>query len=136
MRTIATRLREYFGNRRRSPRFRVRVNVKVSPSEGRKKPTDGGRPSTTIGGYTRDISAKGLALITPAIRVGDIYLSGGRTLEILIEIPGGPVVAYAVAVRYEKLDLEEEENGYLVGVKITEMSDGDRMRWAEYLSTL
>jgi hypothetical protein len=79
-------------------------------------------------GYTRDVSATGLALILPAIRIGEHYLIGeGRNLHLMLEFPAGPIQMDVTPVRYERLD-EEMEKGYLVGVHIAEMSDDDRAR--------
>lgn len=136
IRAIATRLRERFGNRRRAPRHRVRLPVSVSPLENKKGANGARRAGAALEGYTRDISSTGLALVVPVIRIGDIYLTEGRTLEILIEHESGPVVIYATAVRYEKLEEETADKGYLLGLRITEMSDDDRARLNEYLDTL
>ena len=138
IRTIAARLREYVGNRRRTPRYRVRWPVSVSPLEVRKSPNGARRPATgaALSGFTRDVSASGLGLVLPAIRINDVYLTEGRTLEILLEHQNGPIVMYAVAVRYEKLDEEAAENGYLVGMRIMEMEEGDRARFIESLEQM
>ena len=137
IRTIAARLREYVGNRRRTPRYRVRWPVSVSPLEARKSPNGARRPTgAALSGFTRDVSASGLGLILPAIRINDVYLTEGRTLEILIEHESGPIIIYAVAVRYEKLEEEEAEKGYLVGMRIMEMEEGDRSRFIESLEQM
>ncbi|MBD0370462.1 MAG: PilZ domain-containing protein [Pyrinomonadaceae bacterium] len=130
IRSIAGRVREYLGNRRRAPRYRIRLSVRVSPV----KAAMPARVSTTDGdalyGYTRDISASGLALILPAIRINNIYLTGeDRTLEILIEHESEPIVIYGISARYEKLEEDAADKGYLVGVKITEVSAEDRKRF-------
>ena len=137
IRTIAARLREYVGNRRRTPRYRVRWPVSVSPLGERKSPNGARRPTGgVLSGFTRDVSASGLALILPAIRINDVYLTEGRTLEILLEHQDGPIVLYAVAVRYEKLEAEEAEKGYMVGMRIMEMDEGDRARFIKSLETM
>jgi hypothetical protein len=92
----------------------------------------GAQHSLALEGFTRDVSATGLALILPAIRIGEHYLTGeGRILRITLEFPTGPIQIDAVPVRYERLDENEPEKGYLVGVKIAEMSDDDRARFNE-----
>jgi c-di-GMP-binding flagellar brake protein YcgR len=134
IRSIAARFREYLGNRRRSPRFKVRLSVRVSPIRSAKPRRVSGTEQDALYGYTRDISASGLALILPSIRINNIYLTGeDRTLEILIEHESEPMVMFATTSRYEKLEEEETDNGYLVGVKITEMSAEDRARYSALL---
>jgi hypothetical protein len=71
-----------------------------------------------------------MALILPAIRIGEHYLMGeGRNLRLIIELPTGPIEMDVTPVRYERLDEDETDKGYLVGVQIAEMSDHDRARY-------
>ena len=48
----------------------------------------------------------------------------------------GPVEMQVVPVRYERFEEHHSEMGYLIAVKIVGMSDEDRARYAEYVSTL
>ena len=133
IRSIAARFREYLGNRRRAPRYRVRLSVSVAPLQAA-KPTRASAERDALYGYTRDISSTGMALILPTIRINNTYLTGDdRTLEILVEHESDPIVIYAVPNRYEKLDDEGADKGYLIGVRITEMSDDDRTRFGGLL---
>jgi c-di-GMP-binding flagellar brake protein YcgR len=132
LRTLVGRLREYAGDRRETRR-RVRVPFTLSLHEPGKK-ANGGRPLPTLSGYTQDISATGLALIVPAIRIGGHYLAGGdRTLEVELELPSGPIHIRVMSVRYEPVDEDRSEEGYMIGVKITDMSDPDRESLKSYL---
>jgi c-di-GMP-binding flagellar brake protein YcgR len=133
IRAIAARVREYVGNRRRAQRYHVRLSVSVAPAP-KARPVRVSVDRNALYGHTRDISSTGLALILPAIRISNVYLAGeGRELEILLEHEDDPVVVYATPVRYEKLDEEAEEKGYLLGVQIVEMSDADRERYMSLL---
>lgn len=121
------------GNRRRAPRYRVRLSVSVSPVQAA-KPARVSTGRNALYGYTRDISSSGLALILPSIRINNLYLTGeDRMLEILIEHEDEPIVVYGVATRYEKLDEEEADKGYLIGVRIIDMSTDDRALFTELL---
>lgn len=134
IRSIAARVREYLGNRRRAPRYRVRLSVRVSPVKAARPARISAAESDALYGYTRDLSASGLALILPAIRINNIYLTGeDRTLEILIEHESEPIVIYGVSTRYEKLEEGAADKGYLIGVRITEMSPEDRARFTALL---
>ena len=122
LREIAGRLREFVGNRRHAPRYAARFPVAVAPP-------------FALEGHTRDLSANGLAVILPAIRVGGRYLAGeNATLRLTLKLPEGTIQLQAVPVRYEKL--EGEKAGYLIGLKITELDEGDRALYAEHLRTL
>jgi hypothetical protein len=90
-----------------------------------------------LAGYTRDISATGMALIVPAIRIGGQYITGeNRTLEIILKLPSGHIQAQATPARYSPLEEDGTDTGYLIGVQITGMSDEDRARFDAYLETL
>lgn len=94
---------------------------------------NGSRRLPTLHGHTLDVSATGLALIVPAIRIGEHYLAGSdRKLHIKLELPNGPVELKATAVRYESLD---DDSGYLIGARILEMSDSDRATFEKYVSS-
>jgi hypothetical protein len=136
MRSIANRLREMVGNRRRAPRHPARIVAVVSLA-GAKTSTRTPSNLPTIAGHTRDISVTGLALIFPAIRIGGRYLTGeDQLLHVTLKLPTGAVQLQAAPVRYEHLDEGDDDTGYLIGVSIKEMSDRDRTLFTEYLRTM
>lgn len=126
-------LRRFIGNRRRSKRARVRLTFTVSLSDPRAN-SNGFRRLPTIDGHTLDVSTTGLALIVPAIRIGEHYLAGAdRKLHIKLQLPSGPVQMKVASVRYESLE-DQEETGYLIGARILEMSDTDRASFQKYIA--
>src|SRR6185295_18580009 len=130
-RRIVSHLRPFIGNRRHSRRVRAQLRFTLSLSDP-KTNTNGSRRLPTLDGQTLDVSSTGLALVVPAIRIGEHYLAGSeRRLYIKLELPGGPVELKVVAVRYESL---EDESGYLIGARIVEMSDSDRASFEKYVS--
>ena|SRR5215213_2976183 len=136
IRSIAGRLREYMGNRRVAPRYVTHLEVGLALNvslPGAK--TDG--PPLKLAGYTRDISASGLALIVPSIRVGGQYVTGeNRRLRIMLKLPTGQIEILATPVRYSPLDDDGVDTGYLVGVQIVSMNDEDRARFDSYLDKM
>ena len=140
VRFIASRLREFVGNRRRAPRYVTHLEAGLALSvslPNTKAATKGTGQSLKLAGYTRDVSATGLALIVPTIRVGGQYITGeNRTLEIMLKLPTGPIQVKATSVRYAPLEEEGADTGYLIGVAIVWMSDEDRKRFDAYLETL
>ena len=130
-RRIVSRLRRFVGNRRHSRRVHARLSFTLSLSDPRMG-TNGHRRLPTLDGHTLDVSATGLALIVPAIRIGEHYLAGAeRKLHIRLELPSGPVEMRVASVRYESL---EDETGYLIGARILEMSDSDRAIFDKYVA--
>ena len=132
-RRIVSHLRRYIGNRRRSRRVCARLNFTLSLADPRVN-TNGSRRLPQLNGHTLDVSTTGLALIVPAIRIGEHYLAGAdRTLHIKLELPSGPVEMKVATVRYESMD---DESGYLIGARILEMSDADRVSFAKYVASV
>ena len=135
-RRIVSHLRRFIGNRRRFKRVRARLNFTLSLSDPRAN-TNGSRRLPTLNGHTFDVSTSGLALIVPAIRIGEHYLAGAeRKLFLKLELPNGPVEMKLASVRYESLDESNEETGYLIGARIVEMADADRETFSKYLNKL
>jgi len=132
-RRIVSQLRRFIGNRRRSKRVRARLAFRLSLSDTRVN-SNGSRRLPTLDGYTLDVSVTGLALIVPAIRIGEHYLAGAdRKLHIKLELPSGPIEMKVASVRYESL---EDDTGYLIGARIVEMSDSDRKSFERYVANV
>ena len=135
-RRIVSRLRHFIGNRRRCKRVRVRLSFRLSLADPRVS-SNGARRLPTLAGHTLDVSTTGLALIVPAIRIGEHYLAGSdRRLHLKLELPNGPVEMKLATVRYESLDESQEETGYLIGARIVEMDDKDRASFDKYVGKL
>src|ERR1044071_9348383 len=129
-RRIVSQLRRFIGNRRHSRRVRARLSFTLSLSDQRVS-SNGSRRLSTLDGHTLDVRVSGLALIVPAIRIGEHYLAGAdRKLHVKLELPSGPIEMKVVTVRYENL---EDGSGYLIGARILEMSDTDRATFQKYV---
>jgi len=134
-RNIASRLRHFIGDRRRAERCQANLPVVVTLLEESHSHTVNRGQSTS--GHTLDISTTGLAVVVPVIRIGDHYLAGeNRTLILDVELPDGTIEVQVTPVRYERLDEEGAEHGYLIGVSIAAMSDKDRSRYDEFVTGL
>ena len=130
-RRIVSHLRRFIGNRRRSRRVRARLSFTLSLSDPRTN-TNGARRLPSLNGHTLDVSSTGLALVVPAIRIGEHYLAGSdRKLHIKLELPSGPVELKVIAVRYESL---EDESGYLIGARIVELNNPDRASFEKFVA--
>jgi len=96
--------------------------------------SNGARRLPSLDGYTLDVSMTGLALIVPAIRIGEHYLAASdHKLHIKLELPAGPVEMKVATARYESL---EDDTGYIIGARILEMSDADRTSFQKYVAKL
>src|SRR5687767_15926435 len=133
-RRIVSSLRRFIGNRRHNKRVRTRLSFTLSLSDPRVS-SNGSRRLPRLDGHTLDVSSTGLALIVPAIRIGEHYLAGSeRRLHVKLDLPTGPVEMKVATVRYEGLEEGREATGYLIGARITEMSDQHRASYNSYMS--
>lgn len=132
-RRIASRLRHILGDRRHARRVKTTVAITVGPIDSRPS-TNGFRRKVSLNGHTMDVSTSGLALVLPAIRIGEHYLTGeDRRLWLKVDLPDNSIEMQVTPVRYESLDNHESERGYLVGVRILEMSDEHRAAYNHYV---
>jgi hypothetical protein len=128
-RRIVSRLRRFIGNRRSGKRVDAQLSFTLNLSDPRAS-SNGYRRLPSLDGHTLDVSVTGLALVVPAIRVGEHYLAGAdHKLYLTLELPGGPVDMKVTPVRYETLD----DGGYVIGARIVEMSDTDRANFEKYV---
>jgi hypothetical protein len=136
LRSFALRFREYVINRRRAPRFKVKVRVRISVSDISDKHVCRTKLPTTEG-HTFDVSDGGIGLMVSSIRIGSVYLmSEDKILKLTLDLPDGPLEMTAYPVRYEPPKVEEERDNYLVGAMITSMSDEHAARYKKFLKGL
>jgi hypothetical protein len=133
LRTLVGRLRAIVANRRHAPRKRLRLACSVSIHDPKTTANAASsRHAPSLECHTRDLSATGIALVAPSIRINDRYLTG-TTLRLLLDHPAGALEIIAQPVRYEQLPPDSDEVGYMIGVHIISMSDEDRARYQERL---
>jgi hypothetical protein len=123
----------YVKDRRRSPRLRVRLLFSVSVC--RSGNANGSSRELILKGHTRDLSTNGLALNVPQIHLNGHHLAaGGRELQLSLELPGGPISIVVAPRRYEQLEAAELGCNYLIGVRITKISEEDRQRYIAFIT--
>jgi hypothetical protein len=137
VRSLASRLREFVGNRRRAPRYAIRVPVTIELHDyinGKQRAVS--RVVSTTG-VTCDASVTGLGIIVPSIRIGGKYLTGeDRVIRVVIELPAGPVNLDCASVRYERLEDPDGTQRYLIGVHILNVEALNRLRWDQWVKAL
>src|SRR3979409_2586448 len=133
IRSVVSRMQVYVKDRRRSPRLRVRLLFSVSVS--RSGNTNGLSRVSLLKRHTRDLSLNGLALNVPQIHLDGHHLAaGGRELQLRLELPGGPISIVVAPRRYERLEEAELGCNYLIGVRISQISDDDRQRYLAFIA--
>ena len=135
IRSVVSRLRVYFKDRRRSPRLRVPLLFTVSIHRARNG-NGSGRRVQGLMGHTRDISCNGLALLVPQVHVDGHHLAAeGRELEVRLEMGcGEPISMLVMPRRYERLEDAELGCSYLIGVRIVRIDETDRIRYLSFFN--
>jgi len=87
---------------------------------------------------TRDLSEAGVGLVAPSIYVGyTCVVDEGRTLRLALELPRATLRMEATPAHYVRLGgAGEDATGYLVGLRITSMSEADRALYVAFLEEL
>ncbi|MGZ8842187.1 MAG: PilZ domain-containing protein [Pyrinomonadaceae bacterium] len=135
IRSVVTRARVFFHDRRQTPRLQVRLIFTVSIPH----PTNGNgshKPTHFLNGHTRDISAKGLALLVPQVHLnGRHFAAEGCGLELRLQMGSDTAVQMLVMPeRYERLDEAELGCSYLIGARIVKIDEETRHRYLNYIS--
>ncbi len=120
-------------DRRQSPRLNATLNARLDFSVLMRdaETNEGGvQHLRACAGHTVNISAQGLAVVLHAQNIDEQYLLGAEgSMAIELDLPNGlSLEIQATLVRYEKL-----EEGYLIGARISEMSERNRGLFEEYL---
>lgn len=122
--------------RRQSPRLPATLDVRLEFSVllREAETSEGGiQHLRACAGHTVNISAHGLAVLLHAQNIDEQYLLGREgSMAIELDLPSGfSIEIQATPVRYEKL-----AEGYLLGARISRMSDRNRELFEEYLREL
>lgn len=141
IRSVTSRLRKYVGDRRRTfrrdARFEARLPFTISLISAAGEPPGDFTDSPSLSGQTRDISERGLMLLLPSPRIRSAYLTvSDMYLGVSLELPGGSIRMVTTPVRFEQLSAKEAGFGYLLGVRIIRMREGELDLYLEYLNTL
>lgn len=122
--------------RRQSPRLNANLEARLEFSvlmRDAETNHSGVQHLRAVAGHTQNLSALGLAVVLHAQNIDEQYLLGAEgSMAIELDLPNGlSIEIQATPVRYQKLD-----EGYLIGARISKMSDRDRELYLEYLGEL
>jgi hypothetical protein len=118
-----------------SPRKKYEVPIKIWFEPDRatgslKMPME----SLFMTGETKDMSKTGIGFHVAAIRIHENYLvGGGRILNAELDLPGGKIQMQIVGMRYEDVGQHLSTSRFLVGARITQMSDENREAYEYFL---
>ena len=116
--------------RRRKPRFNAELPCDVAPG-------DADFLHERLECRTRDLSETGVGVVADSIYVGyTCVVDEGRALLLRLVLPSGEITLEATAAHYLRLGKDGQEPSYLIGLRITSMSDDARARYTRCLEEL
>ena len=120
--------------RRLKPRFGATLPCSVALAEAER---DILFPGEKLDCRTRDLSETGVGLVAYSIYLGyTCIVDEGRALAVTLELPAGRVEMEATPAHYLRLDIGGGEASYLIGLRITSMSDEHQALYAAQLDAL
>jgi hypothetical protein len=118
--------------RRLKPRFNAELPCDLTPGDAQLL-----NPDDRLECRTRDLSESGVGLVAGSIYVGyTCVVDEGRALQLRLALPAGEIEMEATAAHYIRLDSGAETPVYLIGFRITTMSEEDRIIYQNYLEEL
>ena len=85
----------------------------------------------------RHSSETGVGVVAGSIYVGYIcVVDEGRALRLRLVLPAGEIELGTTTAHYLRLDKGGDAPRYLIGLRITSMSDDARTRYTQYLEEL
>jgi PilZ domain len=94
-------------------------------------------PDARLDCRTRDLSETGVGLVAGTIYLGyTCVVDEGCALLVTLELPAGEIEMEATSAHYLRLDAGDDEPTYLIGLRITSMSDEGRALYNNFLEEL
>lgn len=118
--------------RRRKPRFNAELPCDVAPGDAELL-----FPGDRLECRTRDLSETGVGVVAGSIYVGyTCVVDEGRALRLRLVLPSGEIELGTTTAHYLRLDRGGAEPSYLIGLRITSMSDEAGALYKQYLEEL
>lgn len=135
IRSLMTKITGFIAEQSHSPRRKCQLPVRVWFEPIR---TPGIHTSTSdnifLSGETIDLSKTGIAFAVSAIRIRENYLVGQeRILNMQIDLPDGPITLQVIGRRYEREEIDNHVEKYIIGAEITRLENEERKRYLHFL---
>ena len=125
-----------FEDRRKSPRLNATLEARLEFSVLLRDPQSterGMQHLRACAGHTVNVSEHGLAFVVRAREIEEKYLTGSDgSMSIELDLPTGA----SIEVEATPVWFEHHEQGYLVGARISRISERDRQLLREFLSEI
>jgi hypothetical protein len=118
--------------RRLKPRFNAELPCDLAPGGDQLL-----SPDDRLECRTRDLSESGVGVVAGSIYVGyTCVVDEARALHLRLALPAGEIEMEATSAHYIRLDSDADNPVYLIGLRISSMSEEDRAAYRNYLEEL
>lgn len=125
-------------DRRRSPRLRAQLEAELvtdlSFLDGSE--LQDSDASLVFMGVTHNVSANGLAVVVPSIRMDESYCEQARPISLALHLPDAAVQMKIEPIHCTALTEKDPDQGYLIGARITSSQEVDEHEWQKYVEDL
>src|ERR1044072_1672963 len=118
--------------RRLKPRFNAELSCDLTPGDAQLF-----NPDDRLECSTRDLSESGVGVVAGSIYVGyTCVVDEGCALRLRLALPASEIEMEATSAHYLRLDSGADQPVYLIGLRITSMSDKNRTLYSNYMEEL
>ena len=123
-------------DRRHSRRFIARLEAELVVSLSLLDAAAIGDETLLLMGETKDISADGLSVVVPSIRIDEMYCEQARPLTLSLHLQKESVKLEVQTIHCTPLRTNDPDRGYLIGARITDFGGLGPLAWRRYLRGL
>jgi hypothetical protein len=123
-------------DRRRSRRFKANFEAELTVNLSLLDASAVVEETLLLMGQTQDVSAGGLTLIVPCIRIDERYCAEERPLTLSLHLETEDVKLELRTIYCNPLKQNDPDRGYLIGARITDFGKLGPLGWQHCLSEL
>lgn len=130
-------LKTHEPERRFVPRLQVDVEASLTVGTSLLDVANGDDETVlTFLAKTCDISPQGLSLLLLSVLVDERYAARTRSVTVRLKLPATTIGLKALPAYVKRVDPKDPGQGSVIGMKISEIDDQDRIAFADYLDIL
>lgn len=123
-------------DRRLSTRRKARLETELTVSLSLLDTSTRGDETLLLMGETHDVSAEGLAIVVPSIRIDEKYCEEERPLKMSLHLQNESVQMQLQTVHCNRLQEDDPDRGYLIGARITDFGGFGPIAWERLVREL
>ena len=123
-------------DRRHSVRRKARLEAELTVSLSLLDTGTGGDETLLLMGETHDVSAEGVAIVVPSIRIDEKYCEEERPLKMSLHLQSESVQMQLQTIHCNRLEENDPDRGYIIGARITDFGGLGPVAWGRLVRKL